>query len=221
MLTFNPWLLLKIWAIVFCLKTGGGQKNSPFTPLPLPLRCKETIFQTYCLDVEVYYHSHYRHHIHPQRHLYHDQLQWDQIWKTNPTSFNSFILHHHRHHRHHQLHQHKDHPHRQEYPTSFVEAALTNQPQLSQQLFKQLFQPQCQVSWDFGISFEWVEIATQMLVMTQSRHQINQQHSLQLYSQSDRHGRRFATGEQQLCYSRTKTVFPKIARWVFKDGPLK
>ena len=172
MLTFNPWLLLKIWAIVFCLKTGGGQKNSPFTPLPLPLRCKETIFQTYCLDVEVYYHSHYRHHIHPQRHLYHDQLQWDQIWKTNPTSFNSFILHHHRHHRHHQLHQHKDHSHCQEYPTSLVEAALTNQPQLSQQLFKQLFQPQCRVSWDFdfGIFFEWVEIATQ--IMTQSRHQI-------------------------------------------------
>ena len=54
-------------------------------------------------------------------------------------------------------------------------------------------------------------------------HDYNQQpdYSLQLYSQRDRHGRRFATGEQQLCYSRTKTVFPKIARWVFKDGPLK
>ena len=30
--------------------------------------------------------------------------------------------------------------------------------------------------------------------------------------QRKRQGQRFATGEQQLCYSQTKTVFPKIAR---------
>jgi len=61
-----------------------------------------------------------------------------------------------------------------DYPASLVEKALENHgAQLSQQLFKQLFQPQCQ---------------------------------------RRRQGQRFATGEQQLCYSQTKTVFPKIAR---------
>jgi len=61
-----------------------------------------------------------------------------------------------------------------DYPASLVEKALENHgAQLSQQLFKQLFHPQCQ---------------------------------------RRRQGQRFATGEQQLCYSQTKTVFPKIAR---------
>ena len=42
-------------------------------------------------------------------------------------------------------HHHYDH-HNQDYPASLVEKALENHgAQLSQQLFKQLFQPQCQV----------------------------------------------------------------------------
>ena len=42
----------------------------------------------------------------------------------------------------------------QEYPDSLVEAALGKQPQLSHHLFQQLFQPQCQVSWNYDVDID-------------------------------------------------------------------
>ena len=85
-------------------------------PSFLPTGCKGT----YCEDVEV---DHNWHHFHNHHQPYNRQCYYYHLHHYSGLYHNG-----------------------QEYPDSLVEAALGKQPQLSYQLFKQLFQPQCQVS---------------------------------------------------------------------------